>query len=161
FQRVLQLLDTINTITCEDKSNALKQILELNNDFPNEKIKSLVQLTLSSENNYELDEWIGWMKSRLAHFINDCEEECHLIIQTQNLIEYRSNNTEAFYSIAFQLDPQTLIQHRNFSNCLKKFLDQFNLCPNRKESMKISYKIISTHDWKLERMQAKPQRTIK
>ncbi|CAF3416154.1 unnamed protein product, partial [Rotaria sp. Silwood2] len=161
FQRVLQLLDTINTITYEDKSNALKQILELNNDFPNEKIKSLVQLTLSSENNYEIDEWIGWMKSRLAHFINDCEEECHLIIQTQNSIEYRSNNTEAFYSIAFQLDPQTLIQHRNFSYWLNQFLDQFNLYPNRKESMKISYKIISIHDWKLERMQPKPQRIRK
>ncbi|CAF4333596.1 unnamed protein product, partial [Rotaria sordida] len=77
FQRVLQLLNTINTITYEDKSNALKQILELNNDFPNEKTKSLLQLTPSSENIYELDEWIGWMKSRLAHFINDCEEECH------------------------------------------------------------------------------------
>ncbi|CAF4571672.1 unnamed protein product [Rotaria sp. Silwood2] len=71
---------TINST--RDKSNALKQILELNNDFPNEKTKSFVQLTLSSENNYELDEWIGWIKSRFARFINDCAEKCHLNIQT-------------------------------------------------------------------------------
>ncbi|CAF1265450.1 unnamed protein product [Rotaria sordida] len=115
---------------------------------------------LSSENIYELDEWIGWMKSRLVHFINDCEEESHLIIQTQNSIEYRLNNLEVFYSIAFQLDPEILNQNRNFSNCLKKFLDQLNLCPNRKETMKISHKIISTDDWKLERMQPKSQRII-
>ncbi|CAF1596974.1 unnamed protein product, partial [Rotaria sp. Silwood1] len=148
FQRVLQLLDTINTISPEDKLNALKEILELNNDFPNEKVKSLVQLTFSSENSNELDEWIGWMKSRLAYFVNACEKECHLVIQTQSSIEYKSNNTEALYSIGFQLDPQTLIQHQNFSNCLKKFVDQFDLCLNRKESMKISYKIFSIHDWK-------------
>ncbi|CAF1571061.1 unnamed protein product, partial [Rotaria sordida] len=97
---------------------------------------------------------------RLVHFINDCEEECHLNIQTQNSIEYRLNNLEVFYSIAFQLDTETLNQNRNFSNCLKKFLDQLNLCPNRKETMKISYKIISTDDWKLERMQPKSQRII-
>ncbi|CAF3931338.1 unnamed protein product [Rotaria sordida] len=161
FQCVLQLLNTINTISSEDKLNALKQILELNNDFPNEKVKSLVQLTFSSENSNELDEWIGWMKSRLAHFVNACEVECHLVIQTQSSIEYKSNNTEALYSIGFQLDPQTLIQHQNFSSCLKKFVDQFDLYPNRKESMKISYKIFSIHDWKLERMQAKLQRTTK
>ncbi|CAF5138594.1 unnamed protein product [Rotaria sp. Silwood1] len=161
FQRVLQLLDTINTISSEDKLNGLKQILELNNDFPNEKIKSLVQLTLSSENNNELDEWIGWMKSRLVHFINACERGCHLTIQTQSTIEYKSNNTEALYSIGFQLDPQTLIQNRNFSSCLKKFLDQFHLYSNQKKSMKFTYKIISIHDWELERMQPKSQRTTK
>ncbi|CAF1508746.1 unnamed protein product, partial [Rotaria sordida] len=84
-----------------------------------------------------------------------------LIIQTQNSIEYRSNKLEVFYSIAFQLDPETLIHHRNFSYCLNQFLDQFNLYPNRKETMKISQKIISIHDWKLERMQPKPQRIRK
>ncbi|CAF3076119.1 unnamed protein product [Rotaria sp. Silwood2] len=161
FQCVLQLLDSVNIITCEDKMNALKQILELNNDFPNEKTKSLLQLTLSSENIHEIDEWIGWIKSRLVRFVNDCEEECHLIIQTQCSIEYQSNNTEAFYSLAFQLDPQTLDQHQNFFRCLKKCLHQFNLYPNRKTSMKVSYKIVSIHDWKLERMQPKLQRIIK
>jgi poly(A) polymerase Pap1 len=161
FQRVVQLLETNNTITSQDKSNALKQILELTNDFPNEKIKSLIQFTFSSETSNELDEWIGWMKSRLAHFLNDCEEECHLIIQTQTSIEYRANNTEAIYSIGYQIDEQTLNQHRNFHYCLNKFIDQFNLCPNRKETMKVSYKLISIHDWKLERMEPKPQRLRK
>jgi poly(A) polymerase Pap1 len=161
FQRVVELLDRINTITCEDKSNALKQILELNNDFPNEKIKSLVQLTLSSETRNELDEWIGWMKSRLAHFFTDCENECYLSVQTQSSIEYRLNNIEGIYSIGFQLDEQTLGHHRNFYYCLNKFLEQFNLCPNRKDTMKISHKLVSIHDWKLERMQPKSQRIRK
>jgi hypothetical protein len=101
------------------------------------------------------------MKSRLAHFMNDCEEECHLSIQTQNSIEYRSKNTEAFYSIGFQVDEQTLSHQRNFYYWLNQFLDQFNSYPNRKETMKISHKLISIHDWKLERMQPKPQRTRK
>jgi hypothetical protein len=161
FQNVVELLDRINTITCEDKSNAIKRILELTNDFPNEKIKSLVQLTLSSENTNELDEWIGWMKSRLARFFDDCENKCHLSIQTQSSIEYSSNNIEALYSIGFQVDEQTLSHHRSFSNWLNKFIDQFSLYPNRKETMKISHKLISVHDWKLERMQPKAQRTRK
>jgi len=160
FQRVVELLDQINTSTSEDKANALKQILELTNDFPNSKIKSLVQLTLSCESEGELDQWIGWMKSRLVHFLNDCEEECHLSVQTQNTIEQRST-TEIFYSIGFQLDEQTLMNQRNFSYCLTKFLDQFNSCPNRKETMKVSSKLISIHDWKLERMQPKSQRIRK
>ena len=158
FQHVLQLLDTTNTISCEDKFNALKQILELNFDFPNESIKSILQLTLSSENNHELEEWIGWMKSRLAHFINDCEEECHLFIQTPNTIEYQSSHVQAFYSIGFQLDLQALNHNKKFSSCLNKFLDQFGLYPNRTKPMTISYEIVSVHDWKLQRMQPKPPR---
>ncbi|CAM4806452.1 unnamed protein product [Rotaria magnacalcarata] len=161
FERVVQLLTTINTITSEDKWNALKQILELPHEFPSEKVKSILRLTFSSENGQELDEWIGWTKSRLGHFLNDCEEECHLSIQTQNSIEYRSNNIEGFYGIGFQLDPQSLNRNRKFFDCLKKFLDQFNLCPNRTDSMKISQDVISAHDWKLERTQPKPQRLRK
>ncbi|CAM4891747.1 unnamed protein product [Rotaria socialis] len=161
FERVLELIDTINTITLDDKSNALRQILELTNHFPNEKMKSILQLTLSSDSTDELHAWTGWMQSRLAHFLNDCEEECHLSIQTQSSIEYRSKNTEAFYSIGFQVDPQSLNQHRYFSYWLKQFLDQFNLFPQRTESMKVSHKIICIHDWKLERMQPKPQRIRK
>jgi poly(A) polymerase len=161
FQRVTQLLDTVNTITTEYKLNALKQILELNNEFPSEKIQSILQLTLSGETSDELDEWIGWMKSRLAHFLNDCENECRLVIQTQSSMEYRSNNVEVCYSIGFQVDEQALNQHRNFHYCLNKFLDQFKLCPNRTDTMKISHKLISIHDWKLERMQPKAQRTRK
>jgi hypothetical protein len=161
FQRVVELLDQINTSTSEDKANALKQILELTNDFPNGKIKSIVQLTLSCESEQELDEWIGWMRSRLAYFLNDCEEKCHLSVQTQNTTEHRSKTTEAFYSIGFQLDEETLNRHQTFNNRLNKFLDQFNLYPDRKETMKISHKLISIHDWRLERMQPKPQRTRK
>ena len=156
FQRVAELLNQVN-----EKVDVLKQILELNNDFPNHQIKSLIQLTLSSEDEQDLDHWVGWMKSRLAHFLNDCDDECHLSFQTQNTIERRSTSTEVSYSIGFQLDEQTLIQQRNFNHYLTKFLDQFNLCPNRKETMKISYRLVSVHDWKLERMQPKAQRVRK
>ena len=82
FQRVVQLLDSINIITTEDKSNALKQILELNDDFPNEKMESIVQFTISSENTEEFDSWIGWIKSRLSFFFSDCEETCHYHFST-------------------------------------------------------------------------------
>ncbi len=55
FQRVADLLDQMNTSTCDDKIDALKQILELNSDFPSGQIKSLLQLTLSCETESELD----------------------------------------------------------------------------------------------------------
>ncbi|CAF3680828.1 unnamed protein product [Adineta steineri] len=161
FQRVVDLLNRVNTITTKDKANALKLVLELNNDFPNQTVQSLLQLTLSCENVNDLDEWIGWLKSRLAHFMNGMENECHLIIQTQSSIEYQSNNTEALYSIGFQLNQELISQKRNFTYFLDKLLDQFNQYPNRKETMKISYKLIGIHDWKLVRMQPKPQRTRK
>ncbi|CAF1066713.1 unnamed protein product [Adineta steineri] len=55
FQHVVQLLDSINIIITEDKSNALEQILDLNNDFPNEKMKSIDQIITSSETINEFD----------------------------------------------------------------------------------------------------------
>ena len=161
FQRVVELLDQINTSTTEDKTNALKQILELNNDFPNAKIKSFLQLTFSCGNENELDEYIGWMKSRLAYFLNDCEEKCHFTFQTQNTIEQKSETTEALYSIGFQSDEETLNRHQTFNNRLNKFIDQLNLYPNRTDTMNVSHKLISIHDWKLERMEPKPQRIRK
>jgi poly(A) polymerase Pap1 len=158
FQCVVQLLDSINTITTEDKLNALEQILELKNDFPNEKMKSIVQLIISSENANEFDSWIGWIKSRLSFFFSDCEERCRYTFQSQNAIEYQSNKNEALYAIAFQVDSITLQQCRKFTVCLQKFIDQVNSFLNRTESMKFFLKIISTDDWKLERMKPKSQR---
>ncbi|CAF4383729.1 unnamed protein product, partial [Adineta steineri] len=119
FQRVVDLLNRVNTITTKDKANALKLVLELNNDFPNQTIQSLLQLTLSCENVNDLDEWIGWLKSRLAHFMNGMENECHLIIQTQSSIEYQSNNTEALYSSFFFLTFSILFKSKSvFSNTI-------------------------------------------
>ncbi|CAF3602493.1 unnamed protein product [Rotaria sp. Silwood1] len=158
FQRVVQLLDSINTITTEDKLNALKQILELNNDFPNEKTESIVQLTISSENTDEFDSWIGWIKSRLSFFFSECEEACHYTFQPQSTIEYQSNKNKALYAIAFQVDSTTLQQSRKFTDCLQKFINQVNSFLNRTKSMKFSHKIISIDDWKLERMKRKSQR---
>ncbi|CAF3304625.1 unnamed protein product [Rotaria sp. Silwood2] len=158
FQRVVQLLDSINTITTEDKSNALKQILELNNDFPSEKTESIIQLTISSQNTDEFDSWLGWIRSRFSFFFSDCEEACHYTFQPQNAIEYQSNKIEALYSIAFQVDSTTLQQCRKFTVCLKKFIDQVNSFSNRTKSMKFSHEIISIDDWKLKQMKPKSQR---
>lgn len=158
FQRIENLLETINTISSEAKFNALKQILELRVDFPNEKIQTIIELTLSSDNSNDLDEWIGWMKSRLAYFMNDCETKCNLFVQGNNSIEYRSSTNEGLYSIGFQVDEERLKTHRSFSHCLNQFLDQCNSYSNRGESTKISHKLISIHDWKLQQMQRKSQR---
>ncbi|CAF3914880.1 unnamed protein product, partial [Adineta steineri] len=155
FQHVVQLLDSINTITTEDKSNALEQILDLNNDFPNEKMKSIVQLIISSETINEFDSWIGWIKSRLSFFFSDCEETCHYTFQSQNTIAYQSTKNKALYAIAFQVDSTTLQQCRKFTVCLQKFIDQVNSFVNRTTSMNFSHKIISIDDWKLEQIKPK------
>ena len=160
FQRIDNLLETINTISAEDKFNALKQILELKINFPNENIQTIIDFTLSSDNSNELDEWIGWMKSRLAYFMNDCETKCKLFVQGNNSIEYRSSKNEGVYSIGFQVDEESLKTHRYFSHCLNQFLDQCNSYSNLGESMKISHELISINDWKLQQMQPKPQRLI-
>jgi len=155
FQRVVELIDSINRITTEDKSNALKQILELNNHFPNEKMESIVQLTVSTVNTEEFHSWMGWIKSRLLFFFSDCEEKCHYTFQPQNAIEYQSNKNEALYAIAFPFDSTILQQSRKFTVCLQKFIDQVNSFLNRTESMNFSLKIISIDDWKFERMKLK------
>ncbi|CAF1590721.1 unnamed protein product [Rotaria magnacalcarata] len=158
FQHVIQLLDSISTFTTEDKLNALKQILELNNNFPNEKMESIVQLTISSENADELDSWIGWIKSHLSFFFSDCEEACHYTFQPQSAIEYQSNKSVALYAIAFQVDSIALKQSQKFITRLQKFTDQVNSFLNRTNSMKFSHQIISKDDWKHERMKLKSQR---
>ncbi|CAF4766331.1 unnamed protein product, partial [Rotaria socialis] len=112
FQRIENLLETINTISSEDKFNALKRILELKVNFPIEKIQTIIECTLSTDNPNELDEWIGWMKSRLAYFINDCETKCNLFVQRNNSIEYQSSKNEGVYSIGFEIDEERLKTHR-------------------------------------------------
>ncbi|CAF1494417.1 unnamed protein product [Adineta ricciae] len=152
FQRVVQLLDSIETITIEDKLNGLEQIIKLNQNFPNEKMKSIVQFTISSENTNELDSWIGWIKSRLSFFFSDCEETCHYTFQSQNAIEYQSNKNEARYAIAFHVQSTTLQQCPQFTICLQKLSDQVNSFSNRTPSMKFDHKIMSIDNWKLEQM---------
>jgi len=143
FQRVVDLLD---------QNNDLKQILELTNDFPSSQMKSLVELTFTCESEQqEFDEWIGWIKSRLIHFFNVCEKECNLTLQMQNTIHCAPQTTQAYYFIAFQFEQQILMQHRNFTRCLIKFLDQFNLYPQRKDTMTVSYRFISVQDWQLRK----------
>ena len=153
FQRIANLLETTNTMSSEDKFIALKRILELKVDFPNENIQTIIELTLSSESSNELDEWIGWMKSRLAYFMNDCETRCDLFVQGNNSIDYRSSKNEGVYSMGFEVDEERLRTHRSFSHCLNQFLDQCNSYSNRGETMKISHKLMSVHDWKLQQRQ--------
>ena len=153
FQHVENLLETINTVSSEDKFNALKQILELKVNFPTDKIQAIIEFTLSTANANELDEWIGWMKSRLAYFMNDCESKCNLFVQGSNSIEYRSSKNEGIYCIGFEVDDERLKTHRSFPYCLDRFLLQCNSYSNRRESMKISHKLISVQDWKLQPIQ--------
>lgn len=161
FQRVVDLLDSLNTMTSEEKIHALQQILELKSDFPNQKIQSLLQLTISAETNQELVKWMGWIKSRLVHFFTDCEKECHLYVQPSNTTELRSQTSEIIYSIGFNIDEQGLMTRRNFPHFLKKFLDQCKSYPSRTESMTVASQAINAHDWKMERTQPKPQRIRK
>ncbi|CAF4751251.1 unnamed protein product, partial [Rotaria sp. Silwood1] len=149
FQNVHNIIE--KKLKYED---TLKEILQLSNHFPDKTIQAILQLKLSGKTNSELNQWIGYMKSRLAHFLNDCQNECNLFVQTQNNVEIRKQNLERFYSIGFQLNEQILSRHRQFYYCLNKFLEQFIICSFRSETMKISYKLMSIHDWNSERMKA-------
>ena len=161
FHHVLELLDQIDPSTQEEKINALKQILQMNHEFPASNIKTVLELTLACTTEDDLDEWTGWMKSRLAYFLTECEQKYHYFVQTQNTIERRSTNTEGLYSIGFAVEETALNDRQSFTNRLKKFLDDLNSYPQRKETMTIAHRLVSVHDWKLERMQPKPQRTRK
>jgi len=144
---IIQAFKNACEIKCEN-------ILQLSNQFPDKTIQSILQLTLSGQTINEIDQWIGYMKSRLAHFLTDCEDECNLFVQTDNKIEIRKNeNLERFYSIGFQLNEQILSRHRQFYYSLMKFFDQFKIYSFRSETMKISYKLMSIKDWNNERMQ--------
>ncbi|CAF3510562.1 unnamed protein product [Rotaria sordida] len=147
FQKVHKIIE--KKLKYED---TLKEILQLSNHFPDKAIQSILQLTLSGKTISELYQWIGYMKSRLAHFLNGCQVECNLFVQTQNNIEIRKQNLERFYSIGFQLNEQILSRHRQFYYCLNTFLEQFTICSFRSETMKISYKLMSIHDWNRERI---------
>jgi hypothetical protein len=148
FQHVNQIIE--KNINYED---TLREILQLSNHFPDKTVQSILQLTLSGETINELNQWVGYMKSRLAHFLTDCEEECNLFVQTDTKVEIRKKLLERFYSIGFQVNEQIVSRHRQFYYSLNKFLDQFKLCSFRSETMKISYKLMSIHDWYKERMQ--------
>lgn len=162
FHHVLELLDQINTVTQEDQINALKQILQMKNEFPASNIKSILELTLACATEDDIDEWTGWMKSRLAYFLTECEQKYHFFVQTQNTIEHRSQTTtEVFYSIGFAVEEDALNTRQSFVNRLKKFLDDLHSYPQRKEAMTVSHRLVSVHDWKLERMQPKEQRMRK
>ncbi|CAF4449197.1 unnamed protein product, partial [Adineta steineri] len=116
-------------------------------------IQSILQLTLCGQTISELHQWVGYMKSRLAHFLTDCEEDCELFVQTDTKIEIRKKNLERYYSIGFQVNEQILSRHRQFYYSLNKFLDQFKLCSFRSDTMKFSYKLMSINDWNNQRTQ--------
>ena len=148
FQHVHEIIEKV--INYKD---TLKEILQVSNLFPDKTIQSVLQLTLSGQTINELNQWLGYMKSRLAHFLTDCEEECNLFVQTDTKVTVRNKILERFYSIGFQVNEQILSRHRQFYYSLNKFFDQFKLCSFRSETMKISYKLMSIHDWNTERMQ--------
>lgn len=148
---IIQCFKTVNDIlknTTIKSESILKELLHLPNQFPDKTIESILQLKLSSNTIQELNRWIDYMKSRLGHFIDDCEYQCKLFVQTDNKVEQRTENLERFYSIGFQLNEQVLSRHRQFYHCLKDFFDQFTTCSFRTDTMKLSYKLMSIHDWK-------------
>ncbi|CAF0878678.1 unnamed protein product [Adineta ricciae] len=118
FQQAYEILE--KTANYED-------ILRLPNQFPHKTIQSIIQLTLSGQTINELEHWLGYMKSRLAHFSTDCEEECHLFVQTDTKTEKRDTDLERFYSVGFQVDEQVLSRHRQFYYVFNKFLDEFKI----------------------------------
>ena len=150
FQHAHQIIEK-KTKPYED---ILTDILRLAKQFPDKTIQSIIQLRLSGQNVNELNQWIGYMKSRLAHFITDCEDECNLFVQTDNTVEQRNNDLERFYSIGFQFNENMLSCHQEFYYYFNKFLNQFRICSFRTETMQISYKLMSIHDWNIERMHA-------
>jgi poly(A) polymerase Pap1 len=161
FRRAHEILDTVNTITSDDQFNALKKILQMTSDFPNDKVRSLLQLTATATTISELHEWIGWIKSRLVYFLQDCEHECHLNVQTQNFMDISSKHIEASYSFGFSLDEQILMTYRQFPHYLTKFIDQCHSYSSRKDTMLLKYKFFTIHDWKMQYTQPKPQRIRK
>jgi poly(A) polymerase len=146
FQRAAQIAE--RTGSCED---TLREILHLSDQFPDQTIQSIIQLTVSGRTIHELHQWLGYVKSRLAHFLTDCEDECHLFVQTDAKVEQRREELERFYSMGFQIDAQALSRHRQFYYTFNKLLDEFKVCPFRTETMKIFYKLTSIHDWRIER----------
>lgn len=127
-------------------------ILDLTNEFPDPSIQSIIQLTLSGQNITELNQWIGYMKSRLAHFLTNCEDNCQLFVQTDHRVECRGNTLERLYSLGFQSKENAISRDQEFSQTLRKFLDQFIICPWRTKTMKLSYKLVSIKQWREERL---------
>ena len=89
FQAVLPLLE--QRISHVDR---LAAILQLPNQFPHQSVQSVLQLKLSSQTVNELDQWIGWIKSRLARFLTACEDDCQLFVQTQAALESRDKDLD-------------------------------------------------------------------
>ena len=134
------------------QEKSLEDLLHSTDQFPDQTIQSILQLTLSGETISELTQWIGYMKSRLAHFLTDCENDCDLFVQTDTKLEIRKNSFESFYSVGFQLNENVLSRHREFYYSLNRFLDQFKTYSLRSKTMKISYKLMSIKDWTSERL---------
>jgi len=134
-------------LACETNSSELLQMSHL---FPDQRIQSILQLTLASQTLTELNQWIGYMKSRLAHLLIDCENNCDLFVQTDTKFISGKHSLERIYSIGFDRNEYVLSRHREFYYSLNRFFDQLKNYPHRKETMTISYKLISIKDFALK-----------
>lgn len=123
-------------------ASSLRSLLDQSSIFPHARIRSALELRLSAKNTAELDAWLGWLRSRLARFLTDCENDCQLFVQSQPKMECRENELQRFYSIGFSTDANTLAKDRAFYHCLDDFLRQFHTCPYRTSTMLLSYKLI-------------------
>ena len=148
FQSVLPLLKQRIS-----HSDCLETVLQLPTQFPHQSIQSVLQLKLSSPSLNELDQWIGWMKSRLARFLTACEDECQLFVQTQAALDSSGNDLERFFSMGFQIDAHILSRQRSFYHSLHEFLDQCKHCPYRTQTMTMSYQLLSINNWHAQRQE--------
>jgi len=128
------------------KRSPIPCLLDQTSLFPHERIQSLIELRLLAKDLAELDAWTGWLKSRLARFLTDCENECQWFIQCQSKIEKRDKENERYFSIGFSQQATLLSKNRDFCRCLDYFLDKFRTCPYHTQTMQFFYKLISVSD---------------
>lgn len=145
FQEVSTLI-----VTSESNEECLEKILFLPGHFPHRSIQSILQLRLSGRTLSELMQWIGWMKSRLARFLTECEDDCGLFVQTQHTVESRGDPLERFYCIGFTEDVRVLSRYGPSKESLDRFFDQLRFCAYRTGTMKFSYKFLTIADWFLQ-----------
>ena len=145
FQEVSILLGA-----SESNEECLRRILSLPGRFPHRSIQSIIQLRLSGRTLSELMQWIGWVKSRLARFLAECEDDCGLFVQTQHTVEFRGDPLERFYCIGFTDDVRVLSRHGPSKESLDRFFDQVRCCSYRTGTMKLSYKFLAIADWLLQ-----------
>lgn len=161
LEETSNLFETVNTTTTDEKYSALENVLKKNCFFPSGKARTLLELKIKAENQFDLLDWSSWVKSRLVPFFDDLNMECNLNIEPSNKLERRTDPNEIFYLLAFQTEQEDFATKNNFQAALKKFFGQSLAFKSRNKSMDLTHRLVSIEDWKLEQMKPKPARQRK